>query len=109
MLQIVWTYRVRAEKARDFEAYYRATGDWANFFRKGKGYMRTELLRDRDDPLRFATVDVWSDFAAYEKFKAEHAAEYKERDAHCSAFTEDEQFIGYFENVDTDPVSTRRP
>lgn len=100
MLQIVWTYRVLRDKLAPFEAYYGEAGDWAQFFRRGAGYQGTTLLRDRDDPQRFATIDRWATSDDYQRFKNEHASEYAERDAHCAAFTEEEQLVGYFESRD---------
>ena len=99
MLQIIWEYRVHREKADGFEKYYGAKGDWAQFFRTGAGYLGTTLLRDPDHVDHYATIDLWDSADDYLRFKETHAAEYKQRDAHCEQFTIDERLVGYFETL----------
>ena len=97
MLEILWEYRVHEEQRKEFEAYYKGSGTWAAFFKKGKGYRGTTLLHDRSDKLRYATIDQWESYALYERLKKEFAEEYARHDRHCERFTSDEKLIGYFE------------
>lgn len=99
MLQIIWTYRVKQEKVREFERYYGASGDWAQFFRRGAGYLGTTLLRSYDDPLTYATIDQWDSRADYQLFRDRNGAEYQRRDQETAGFTEDERLVGYFETL----------
>ncbi len=97
MLHIVWELRVRVDRRREFEEQYGGAGTWAVFFRGAPGYQKTRLLRDRDDPSRYLTIDVWSDLEAYRAFSEKHAAEYDAIDRRCEELTEKERCLGYFE------------
>ncbi|MDP9269126.1 MAG: antibiotic biosynthesis monooxygenase [Acidobacteriota bacterium] len=103
MLQVIWEYRVHRAKADAFEKYYGARGDWAQFFRQGAGYLGTTLLRDPDvvgvEAGHYATIDQWDSAGDFQRFKEKFAAEYKQRDAHCTQFTSDERFVGQFETL----------
>jgi heme-degrading monooxygenase HmoA len=96
-LRIVWEFRVRQDRVREFEKHYGGNGTWARFFRRGKGYRETILLRDRDDPGRYMTIDVWDDLESYRVFSEGFAEEYKAIDRRCEALTEEERCVGYFE------------
>lgn len=100
MLQVLWEYRVRADRVSDFEAYYKGSGTWAQFFAKGEGYRGTQLLHDRENKLRYYTVDQWESYELYDRFKREFAEEYAQHDRHCEQLTSDEKLIGYFELVE---------
>ena len=93
---IIWEFRVRQKKRRAFEKSYGPDGVWARFFRGGKGYIRTELVRDLKTPGRYLTLDYWTSKAAYEKFTATHVTKYKELDRECEPLTRRETRIGLF-------------
>ena len=78
MLHLLWEYRVRKGRVREFEEHYGADGVWARFFRAGRGYRETRLLRDRETLGRYVTIDVWDDPVSYRLFSDAHAAEYRE-------------------------------
>ena len=96
---IIWEFRVRIGMEKRFDAAYRSGGEWARFFKRGKGYVGTELNRDVRDPQRFVTLDFWTSREAYEKFREQHLAEYKTIDGMCEAMTEKESEIGKFERA----------
>ena len=48
MIALVFSYEV--SDAAEFERVYGPEGDWAEFFRRGRGYVGTELLRDIEHP-----------------------------------------------------------
>lgn len=102
MVRIVWEFVVKRERVADFERSYGPEGDWAQFFRKGRGYRRTELQKVSGTPGTYRTVDVWDSKADFEAFKSEHAAEYATIDRRFENMTERESFIGSFEDTDTD-------
>lgn len=99
MFVIVWEFRVRPNKRRAFEEAYAPDGIWAEFFRAGDGYARTELIRDREDPLRYVTIDVWQSRQAYERFKKQNRAEYRAIDKKCESLTRSEKLIGEFHSM----------
>ena len=93
----VWEFHVSADKRRAFEKAYGPNGDWAKLFRLGEGYIRTELLRDRDVPGRYVTLDFWASRLAYQKFRRQNLANYKALDRRCEALTQSERCIGEFQ------------
>jgi ribosomal-protein-alanine N-acetyltransferase len=93
---ILWEFRVRAKKRRSFEKAYAPDGLWGTFFRTGKGYIRTKLIRDREDPLRYVTIDVWESRRDYDSFKKQNRVEYQAIDKECESLTTIEKLIGEF-------------
>lgn len=94
---IIWEFQVRPGMEQKFEQDYGENGLWARFFRHGAGYVRTELVRDLEQPRRYVTLDFWISRAAYSEFRSEHAAQYKAIDEKCEAMTESEKELGTFE------------
>jgi heme-degrading monooxygenase HmoA len=93
---IVWEFRIHAAKRRAFERAYGPDGDWATFFRTGKGFLGTELIRDAEDPNRYLTLDFWKSRKHYERFKSQNQEMYQLIDQRCEAFTTKESEIGQF-------------
>jgi heme-degrading monooxygenase HmoA len=100
-LIIIWEFRVRRGKQREFEKVYGPDGEWAEFFSAGKGYLGTELICDQEVALRYATLDFWTSQAAYDLFKKKHRAEYSQMDKKCESLADREKLIGYFRKVGT--------
>jgi [ribosomal protein S18]-alanine N-acetyltransferase len=103
---ILWEFRVPAAKRREFEKAYAFDGVWAKFFRSDANYIRTELLRDGKQPLRYFTIDVWQSRLAYARFKKQNAREYRAIDKQCQTLTKSERLIGEFEGIEPLPVPT---
>ena len=97
MFVILWEFRVKRDKLYEFRRAYAPGGDWDLLFRRAKGFVRTELLRDRDDRMRFLTVDTWDSRRDYDAFRAAFDDEYLKIDARTEAFTDSEERIGIFE------------
>ena len=95
---IIWEFRVRAGGGR-FEKVYGPLGDWARFFARDDGYVRTELNHDLKDSRRYTTLDFWVSRDAYDNFRRQHAAEYAVLDEKFEELTESELEIGKFERV----------
>ncbi len=98
----IWTYRVRAEHLQDFLHAYRPNGRWARLFREAPGYLRTELHRDREDPLRFITIDYWDSAESWALFRSRRATEFESLDTQCEQFTTQECELGRFDPIDDD-------
>ncbi len=96
---VIWEFHVRRGMESAFEKSYGADGSWAQLFREGAGFVATELNRDVRVPGRYLTLDFWSSEAAYESFRKQHAARYKEIDAECEEMTESEVEVGRFARV----------
>ena len=97
MIALVFRYEVRDAEA--FEQAYGPDGEWAQFFRQGRGYIGTELLHDIDEPERYLVVDRWESREAYNDFVEANRDEYMRRvDEH--AFQHDRELrLGTFESV----------
>jgi len=93
---VVWEFRIRATKRRAFERAYGPDGEWATFFRKGKGFLGTELIRDAHDATRYLTLDSWKSRKDYERFKSENREMYQLIDQRCESLTTRESEIGQF-------------
>ena len=93
---VVWEFRVRAGMEKAFESVYGPTGDWAQLFSKGEGYVATELNRDLKDTRRYLTLDFWESEEAYGRFRASYGDQYKAIDAKCEELTESEAEVGAF-------------
>jgi heme-degrading monooxygenase HmoA len=97
MFAIIWRFRPRKDAAASFEAAYGPSGDWAEFFRTGDGYLGTELLRNNDGS--YVTIDRWRSAADFERFRERWAGEYALLDRACEVLTDEEALIGRFETV----------
>jgi len=91
---IVWEYRVRRGRERQFERIYGPRGAWAHFFRKGRGHRGTHLYRETARTRCYVTVDLWASRAAFAAFHRNHHSEYARIDRQCDALTEKETRIG---------------
>jgi heme-degrading monooxygenase HmoA len=96
---ILWEFRARPGLEREFEKAYGPDGVWARFFRRGDGYLGTELHRDLSDGGRYLTIDRWRSRAAYESFRRNHEAEYLDLDRRCGSLTDHERPIGGFGSI----------
>ena len=97
MIEVIWEFRVKPQHVAEFQRDYSGRGPWSVLFGSSPAYHGTKLLRDREDPLRFLTIDTWDDFAAYERFRAEHAEQYRELDSQFERFTDSERLVGIFD------------
>jgi heme-degrading monooxygenase HmoA len=77
VIALVFSYEVR--ETAEFERVYGTDGEWAEFFRQGRGYIGTELLRDVEAPGRYLVIDRWESADAYNAFVAERQEEYMAR------------------------------
>ena len=96
---IAWQFRPKEGAERQFETAYGPNGVWAKLFMQGEGFIATELSRDLQHPRRYLTLDFWASKEAYEQFRTEHVAEYKEIDVQCEELTEQETELGRFERL----------
>jgi heme-degrading monooxygenase HmoA len=97
MIALIFSYDAR--DPADFERVYGPEGEWAAFFRTGRGYVGTELLKDVEIPNRYLVVDRWETPEAYNEFVAEHREEYMRRVDDTALHYEHELRLGTFENV----------
>jgi heme-degrading monooxygenase HmoA len=97
VIALVFSYEAR--DPQEFERVYGPEGEWARFFRRGPGYIGTELLHDVEAPGRYVVIDRWESAEAYNAFVAEHREEYMRRVDETALHYAQELRIGTFENV----------
>jgi heme-degrading monooxygenase HmoA len=97
VIALVFSYEVR--EPAEFESAYGPEGAWAAFFRQGRGYIGTELLRDVETPGRYLVVDRWESAEAYNAFAAEHRDEYMRRVDDSRFHYDQELRFGTFQTV----------
>ena len=97
MIALVFSYEVGA--GAEFERAYGAEGEWAQFFKRGPGYIGTELLRDVENPGRYFVVDRWESADAYNAFAAGNRDEYMRRVDETRFYYDVELRFGTFETV----------
>ena len=92
---ILWRYRVRPGREREFEAAYGPDGAWARLFGADPGFLGTELMRASDEA--YLTLDRWMSGEAFDAFHARNAVAYAALDADCATLTECETSLGAVE------------
>jgi heme-degrading monooxygenase HmoA len=97
VIALVFSYEVH--DAAEFERVYGSDGEWAEFFRQGRGYIGTELLRDVEAPGRYLVIDRWESADAYNAFVAAHREEYMERVDATRFHYDSELRFGTFETI----------
>ncbi|HEY8265854.1 MAG TPA: antibiotic biosynthesis monooxygenase family protein [Steroidobacteraceae bacterium] len=97
----LWEFSVRESGQAEFESRYGPAGDWARLFSQAPGFIGTELLRDRADPLRYVTIDRWASIEDWRAFRARFAAEYERLDHACETLTAREAPLGEYTPADT--------
>jgi heme-degrading monooxygenase HmoA len=97
MYVVLWRFRPREGRQSEFERAYGPSGEWARLFRRGDGYLGTELLQRSEDPREYLTLDRWTSRAAYEAFRARWSDEYRWLDHRLEELTEEETLLGAFE------------
>lgn len=96
---VLWEFHVPAERRAEFERRYGPDGDWATLFRRGNGFRGLELLRDREDPGRYLTLDRWVSADACREFHERNAGQCAALDRECAQLTAREARLGEFESA----------
>jgi heme-degrading monooxygenase HmoA len=97
MYVLLWRFRPLVGRQSDFERAYGPSGPWVRLFRRGEGYLGTELLRRSDDSGEYLVLDRWASRAAYEAFLACWGSDYRRLDHRLEELTEEETPLGAFE------------
>ncbi|HEY4653443.1 MAG TPA: hypothetical protein VIH22_02955 [Cyclobacteriaceae bacterium] len=92
----IWEFIVNGANQVEFERVYGPSGEWAQLFSQGNGYLGTELHQDQANPMRFLTIDYWLTREDRDAFRLQFAREFQRLDAHCESFTQQEKFLGDF-------------
>ena len=100
MIHIVWEFEIVAGSEAEFEKHYGPDGTWVRLFRRARAFRGTRLLRDRENPNRYITIDQWDDLSSYDAFCEQFAEEYHNLDLRMEKLTAKEMKLGIFENLE---------
>ena len=95
----IWDFIVSKSSVLEFEKCYGPNGKWVDLFRKSPGYLKTELIKDKVEPLHYLTIDHWQSEKDYAEFLATFKAEYDELDRRYELLTVLETKIGTFTTI----------
>jgi heme-degrading monooxygenase HmoA len=98
----LWEFIVEPGRVEEFQQHYGPSGPWVALFRQARGYVGTQLLRDRAEPRRFITIDRWESAEAHRAFRAAFSQQYAELDARCAHLTAQELLLGEFAEAGPD-------
>jgi hypothetical protein len=84
---IQWDFLPVADRLPQFLAAYGSEGDWVRLFRRGQGYLGTELQAMPGLPGWYRCCDRWRHEEDYAAFRRDHAAEYQALDRACERLT----------------------
>ena len=97
VIALVFSYEV--SDAAEFERVYGPDGEWAEFFRGGRGYVGTELLRDVEHPGRYLVIDRWESARPTTRSSPSNRDEYMRRVDETAFLYQQELRLGTFESV----------
>lgn len=96
---IIWEYKVKEGREKDFEFAYGKEGVWFQFFNKAKAYLGTEILSNLEEKGTYITIDRWITKEAYEEFRNFNLAQYQTLDKQCEELTVSERQLGVYKKV----------
>lgn len=96
MVTILWEYQVKPDRTAEFEKIYASDGDWAELFKRGKGFIGTKLFHSLEHPQLYTTIDQWESMNDYKIFLSQWKEEYEALDQQCEGLTERESCLGTF-------------
>ena len=68
MFIVIWKFKIRKSREKDFLGLYGNNGEWVRMFKGGRGYVATELIKDVFESDIYITIDRWQSRDLYEKF-----------------------------------------
>jgi heme-degrading monooxygenase HmoA len=93
---VAWLYRTRPEQRAEFERAYGPDGVWAALFRRGEGYLGTELFRAVET---YLVLDRWASEGEHEQFARGFGGEYEALSAQSEGLYDEETRLGAFVRV----------
>jgi quinol monooxygenase YgiN len=104
---VIWRYRVQPQHVPAFEAAYGPSGDWARLFARYAGYLGIELVRERQTPGVYLTIDRWHSAASYDAMLRDSIDDYSRLNDDCAALTLTEEKLGAFDLIEAVSPSIR--
>ena len=90
----LWEFIVLPARQAEFESHDGPEGDWVRLFRRGTGYLGSELLQDRANSQRYLTIDRWESIEAWRAFRSRFAEDYEQLDREFEGLASRETALG---------------
>lgn len=97
---VIWEFAVEEKLQPAFERAYAAGGPWARLFARSDGFLETRLLKAKESPGTYQTVDRWASREAYAAFKRDFAQDYDALDEEVGELSRRETYIGLFDEIE---------
>ena len=96
---------VREGKRAEFEIVFGQDGAWAQFLRRARGYIVTEVTCESVSDGRFRVRDFWSGHRSFEIFREWFSEDFNQFDWQIAGeLVEKEQFVGAYYEADGDDL-----
>lgn len=99
-ISVIWEFAVEDRLQAEFEATYAPGGPFARLFAESVGFKETRLLRAKESPGTYQTVDRWVSREAYADFKRAFADRYEALEEEVGDLSRRETYIGLFDEVE---------
>lgn len=97
---VIWEFAVDEPAREAFERAYAPGGPWARLFAESEGFLETRLLRSKESPGTYQTIDRWASREAYAEFKRTFAERYDALDEEVGDLSRRETYVGLFDEVE---------
>ncbi|WP_375290727.1 antibiotic biosynthesis monooxygenase family protein [Qipengyuania sp.] len=97
---VIWEFAIEDANREAFERAYAPGGPWARLFAESEGFLETRLLRAKERPGVYQTIDRWASREAYAAFKRTFAQKYEALDEKVGDLSHRETYIGLFDEVE---------
>lgn len=97
---VIWEFSVEEARRSAFERAYAPGGPWARLFAEAEGFLGTWLLRAKESPGVYQTIDRWTSREAYAAFKRDFAGHYDALEDEVGDLSRRETYIGLFDEVE---------
>ena len=97
---VIWEFTVEEASRDAFERAYCAGGPWARLFAEHPGFLETRLLRQKERPGVYQTIDRWTSREDYADFKRSFAERYDALDEEVGTLSRNETYIGQFDEIE---------
>lgn len=97
---VIWEFAVEEARQAAFERAYAPGGAWARLFAESEGFLGTRLLKAKESPGVYQTIDRWASRDAYAAFKRDFAQAYEALDEEVGDLSRRETYIGLFDEIE---------
>jgi heme-degrading monooxygenase HmoA len=96
----IWKFRPPDGREQEFADAYSGSGQWAELFKRGRGYRGSTLLAPVEQGGWWLTIDRWDSAGDFDAFVDAFGEDYRALDAELEGVAGEEEFIGAFDEDD---------